>query len=91
MITWALTYTAPNLPTVIGTAPTIADAQIQLIKATRSVIRSAGPHRHRYTMIHGGRLFAVIQTGRGADGLPDHHGTEQILDRLRPLTQGESG
>ncbi|MCV7151532.1 hypothetical protein, partial [Mycolicibacterium pyrenivorans] len=57
-----------------------AHARIRLTAATAALIARAGDDEWpRYTLHLGADLAAIIQTGHGVDGSPDHAATAELL------------
>ena len=82
-ITWAVTSSGHrSKQTIIGLGDNPAHARIRLTAATAALIARAGDDEWpRYTLHLGADLAAIIQTGHGVDGSPDHAATAELLAR----------
>jgi hypothetical protein len=80
-ITWAVTSSGHrSKQTIIGVGDNPAHARIRLTAATAALIARAGDDEWpRYTLHLGADIAAIIQTGHGVDGSPDHAATAELL------------
>lgn len=80
-ITWAVTSSGHRSEqTIIGLGDNPAHARIRLTAATAALIARAGDDEWpRYTLHLGADIAAIIQTGHGVDGSPDHAATAELL------------
>ena len=86
--TWTATTATPEAQrSIIGHAPTAAQAARAVVTATDALINRGGDHHPRYTLHVGGALVATITTGAGEDGSPDHAGAGQLLAQLSHILQ----
>ncbi len=84
MSTWTLDITGASYRTIIGTAQNAADSRAAALRAIATANAAAGFHHHHYEAAVDGELLAILHTGTGDAGLPDHRG---IVDLLDPITR----
>lgn len=67
---------------IIGTAPDLAAARAAALDTVAAANARTGLQCPRYRVSVDGALAAILATGLDDNGLPDHRGIVELLDRI---------
>jgi protein-L-isoaspartate O-methyltransferase len=85
-VSWSITTTAPGrIDTIIGMADGHESAVLAVLAAAQAAIENArvlAAPAARYELRADAELVAIIQTGTGEDGRPDHAETGEMIRRI---------